>query len=100
MKRKAVKKNISGFLPFPLNILRQTGNTIGDKILTQMGIGVYPSGIPAMGRGVYASGLPATGGFIRPFPTLQGPFHPILDNRIMYTTRGKGKSNKKKINVK
>ena len=57
-----------------------------------MGIGVYPSGIPAMsrmGRGVYASGLPATGGFIRPFPTLQ-------DNRLMYTTRGKGKSNKKK----
>ena len=98
MKRKAVKKNSGGFLPFPLNILRQTGNTVGDAILTQMGIGVYPSGIPAMsrmGRGVYASGLPATGGFIRPFPTITGPFHAPIDNRLMYTTRGKGRKKKK-----
>ena len=97
MKRKAVKKNVGGFLPFPLNILRQTGNTVGDAILTQMGIGVYPSGIPAMsrmGREVYASGLPATGGFIQPFPT--GTFHAPIDNRLIYTTRGKGKGKKKK----
>ena len=46
-KRKSSScKKVGGFLPFPINILRQAGNTVGDKILKQMGIDVFATGTP------------------------------------------------------